>query len=344
MRRLTPILMILAPALLLTGGVVATEGGGSQPLAVPVEPIKDFDVVAKGEVIEHVFEIKNEGTSNLELTDVRPACGCTVADYDKSIAPGATGSIHTTVKTDHFAGPISKSIAVFTNDPANPKIQLVVKAKIKPYISMVPGFARYNYVQGEDSTPIYQNLWADDGTDVNIVSAKAPYPHLKVSYREATEEELNPKGKGKGKQWRFAFHLQTDSPVGALRDYVTIEVDHPKQRFLKIPISGFVRPRQHVTPPNVDFGNLESEGLPLRRTLHFTNFITDSIELTKVETDISGLQAEVTAGDRDPGYRFKLVLTLGPEMPKGRFVSTVKIHTTDEQNPIIELPVRGTIL
>ena len=344
MRRLTPTCMIFVAALALTGAVVATEGDGNQPLAAPVEPIKDFDVITKGEVIVHEFEIKNEGTAPLEITDVRPACGCTIARYDKTIAPGQIGRVKARVETDNFAGPISKSIAVFTNDNANPKIQLVVKAKIKPYIAMVPGFARYNYVQGEPSSPIYQNLWADDGTDVNVISAKAPYSHLKVSYREATEEEFDPKGEGKGKQWRFEFHLDPASPVGALRDYVEIKVDHPKQKVLKIPVSGFVRPRQHITPADVDFGNLESTGLPLRRTLHFTNFITDTIELTKIETDIDGLSAEIKSGDRDPGYRFKLVLTVGPEMPKGKFASTVKIHTTDEQNPIIELPVRGSIL
>lgn len=342
MRRLTPILVILVAMFSLGATVVAVEGDEKRPQAIPMEPIKDFEVVAKGELIVHEFEIRNEGTAPLELTEVRPACGCTVAEYDKVIAPGATGKVHAEVKTDNFAGPISKSIAVFTNDPDNAKIQLVVKAKIKPYIAMLPGFARYNYVQGEAVNPIYQNLWAADGSDVDVVSVKPPYPHLKVTYHEATEEELDPKGKGR--QWRFEFELDPNSPVGALRDYVEIRVDHPKQKVLKIPVSGFVRPRQHITPPNVDFGKLEGTGLPLRRTLHFTNFITDTIELTKIETGIDGLSAEVREGDRDPGYRFKLILTVGPEMPKGQFSSTVKIHTTDDQNPVIELPVKGVVL
>ena len=342
MRRLTPMLVILIAALTVTATVVAVEGDGNRPRAIPTEPIKDFEVVAKGEVIVHEFEIKNEGTAPLEITDVRPACGCTIANYDKVIAPGATGKIKATVKTDNFAGPISKSIAVFTNDPDNAKIQLVVKAKVKPYIAMLPGFARYNYVQGEPVAPIYQNLWSADGSDVKVLSVKPPYDHLKVTFHEATEEELDPKGKGR--QWRFEFILDPNSPVGALRDYVEIRVDHPKQKVLKIPVSGFVRPRQHITPANVDFGKLEGNGLPLRRTLHFTNFITDTIELTKIETGIAGLSAEVREGDRDPGFRFKLILTVGPEMPKGQFSSTVKIHTTDTQNPIIELPVKGSIL
>ena len=341
MRRFIPILVILA-ALVAAATIVTAEGEESRPRAVPTEPIKDFDVVAKGEVIVHEFEIKNEGSALLEITDVRPACGCTIAKYDKKIAPGATGKIKASVKTDHFGGPISKSIAVFTNDPDAPKLQLAVKANVKPYIAVVPGFARYNYVQGEPTSGIAQTLWATDGSEIEIVSVKAPYDHLTVDFREATEEERHPKGKGK--QWHLSFNLDSQSPVGALRDYVEIRTNHPQQKVAKIPISGFVRPRQHITPPDVDFGQLEGAALPLRRTLHFTNFITDTIELTQIETDLTGLSAEVLDADRDVGYRFKLVLTLGPEMPKGDFVSKVRIHTTDSQNPIIELPVKGTIL
>ncbi len=340
MRRVIPVLVILAVALAGTATAVAAQGSG--PRAVPTEPIKDFEVVPKGEVLVHAFEIKNEGTANLEITDVRPACGCTVANFDKVIAPGATGLVKARVKTDHFAGPIAKSIAVFTNDPENPKLQLVVKANVRPYIAVLPGFARYNYVQGESVGSIQQTLWADDGSDINILSVKPPYDHLEVTFREATEEERHPKGKGK--QWLLDFTLEDDSPVGALRDHVEIRLDHPKQKVAKIPISGFVRPRQHITPPKVNFGKLQGDALPLQRTLHFTSFITETIQLTGVETGIEGLSAEVVDSDRDIGYRFKLGLTLDPAMPRGEFSSTVKIHTTDAMNPIIELPVKGAIL
>ena len=348
MRRLIPVpkggkrYTVAILVAVMAGMALAAAAQDDGPRAVPTEPIKDFEIVPKGDVIVHEFEIKNKGTAPLAVTDVRPACGCTVANYDKVIAPGATGKVKATVKTDHFTGPIAKSIAVFTNDPQNPKLQLVVKAKVQPYVSVLPGFARYNYVQGESVGTIQQTLWADDGSEVNIVSVKPPYDHLQVNYREAKEDERHPKGKGK--QWLLDFTLAADSPVGALRDYVEIRIDHPKQKIAKIPISGFVRPRQHITPPKVDFGKLEGASLPLQRTLHFTNFITDTIELTEIETGIEGLSAQVVGSTRDVGYRFKLVLTLDPSMPRGDFSSTVKIHTTDEQNPIIELPVKGTIL
>lgn len=330
--RLPVILLVFALAL---------PAFAESPKAVPLEPIKNFDLVARGELLEHTFEIRNDGKTDLEISDVRPACGCTVAEFDKVIQPGKVGKIFARLDTTDFMGPISKSIAVFTNDTESPKLQLVIKAKVKPFIGADPGYARYIYVQGERVEPIGQTLWAEDGRDTKIVSVKAPYDHLKVSYRPATEEERHEKAEGA--QWRVEILLDKDAPIGALREYVEIVVDHPRQQVVRIPISGFVRPRQHVTPMELDFGKLQGDALPLRRTFHFTSFITDTIELPKVETGIAGMTAEVKDSDRQPGHRFKLMLNLGPDMPKGKFDTVVKIHTTDPQNPIVELPITGEI-
>ena len=67
--------------------------GRAPPVIDIVEKVKDFGVVAKGEKLQAVFEVRNTGQAPLEITQVRPTCGCTVADFDKTIAPGGTGKI-----------------------------------------------------------------------------------------------------------------------------------------------------------------------------------------------------------------------------------------------------------
>ena len=110
MRRAFDLLsLLLALSLLpLAAAPVSAEG---KPVALPLEPIKNFDIVAKGEVLEHSFEIRNDGVADLEISDVRPACGCTVAKFDRVVAPGAVGKVYAELDTSDFAGPISKSIA-----------------------------------------------------------------------------------------------------------------------------------------------------------------------------------------------------------------------------------------
>lgn len=339
-RRFISLSMVGLMFVLLVGTAVAEQDGGKATVQLE-QPIKDFETVAKGESLRHDFAIRNTGTVPLEITDVRPACGCTVARYDKTIAPGGVGYIKAEVDTADFNGPIAKTIAVFTSDQANPKLQLVMKADVKPYIGVSPGYARFNYVQGEPVGIIGQTIWAADGSDLEAVDVKVPFDYLKVTQRQPIDEERN--ADTDGKQVRIDIKLIADAPVGALRDYVEVTVNHPKQKLVKIPISGFVRPRQHVTPEKLDLGKLESASLPLQRTLVFTNFITDGIDLTKVETGNEALTAEINKVD-DTGHRFQVVLTVGPEMKKGNLNGTIRIQTTDSKNPVVEVPFSGTIL
>lgn len=336
------IIALLALCVVLTPLVAAVAQESSGPKAVAVEPIKEFDMIPKGEPISHAFEIRNEGSATLELTSVRPSCGCTVVNYDKTIAPGKVGLVRSKVDTANFAGPISKSIAVMTNDPKSPTIQLVVKATIKPYIGVEPGYARFIYVQGEAVQPITQTIWSEDGSDFKIVQAKTPFRFLTTKVREAKPEER--KADKPGTQWRVELHLDPQAQVGPLSKYLDVRVDHPKQQVVKIPVSGFVRPRQFVTPQKVDVGELQGSALPYRLSLAFTNFITAAIEVTEIDTGNEALNAEVRETGPKDGHRFEVRLTVGSEMPKGPFETVVKIHITDEKNPVVEVPIKGTII
>ncbi len=337
MRRFTIVLLAL-----VTVAAPMIAFGEGKPRALPLEPIKDFEIVPKGEKIHHTFEIKNDGDAPLELTDVKPACGCTVVEFDQFIQPGAVGRVKTTVETDNFDGPIAKTIAVFTNDPENPKIQLVVKAEVKPYLSVFPGYARYSYVQGEEIGVISQLLWAEDGQDLEILKVKSPYPHMKVVHHVATEQER--KGELPGKQWTFELHLDPYSPIGALRDYVEVITDHSQQKTVRIPLSGFVRPRQHVTPFELDLGVVDGEALPIKRVLAFTNFIKEGIEITEIDTGFKAIAIEADMVGQMDGHRFELMLTVDPAMPKGEFEGTIKLHITDEKNPVVKIPVKGKVI
>ena len=71
---------ILALAAVLLIAAAASAAG--TPKIVAAEPIKDAGTVAKGDKIVHDFAIRNEGDAVLEITNVQPACGCTVAEFD----------------------------------------------------------------------------------------------------------------------------------------------------------------------------------------------------------------------------------------------------------------------
>jgi hypothetical protein len=320
----------------------APAAGAAKPKAVAVEPIADLGTVAKGNSVNHDFIVKNDGTAPLEITQVQPACGCTVVSFDKSIAPGKTGIVHTVIDTSTFNGPIAKSVTVYTNDPDTPQIQLTIKAKVEPYIYVKPGYARYIVVQGEPQDgDIAQILWSSDGTPFDVLSVDSPLPSLKLSFREATEKERVPDIKGK--QWRVEMLLSNNAPVGPLANYVTVHTNHPLQKLVQIPISGFVRPVIAVTPPVADFGKIELKE-PLKKAILVRNFATESINVTGIENSLSLKGIDAKLEPVQAGREYQVRLTLRPELAKGPFNGKITVHTDSPKSPLIEVEIKGVVL
>ena len=332
--RRTAILAVLAAA---TIGTAAAQTGAG-PKVVPVEPVQDFGKLTAGDKATHAFTLRNDGTAALLLREVRSDCACAATSYDEAIAPGAAGEVRVALDTTDLTGPLSRTITVLTNDPATPSISLTIKAEIQPALVMRPGYARYIYVQQEVPGRIVQILYAGDGADFNVLSVKPPYPHLTASFREATAEERRPEGKGK--QWRVETVLSPDAPVGPLADWVEITTDHPRQKTVRLAVSGFVRPVIAVTPPNVDLGP-RNIAIPHLGSLTVQAFSTEEIPVTRVETDIKGLKLELKP--LVPGRKYQIGLALTPEMPKGEFRGKVRVHTASPKAPLLEVPISGRL-
>ncbi len=337
MQRQTKTVILALCAAFLVAGVLFAAG---KPKAVAVEPIKDVGVVPKGEKAIADFLIRNDGDAVLEITSVQPACGCTVAEYDKTVAPGKTGKVHAVVDTSTFSGPISKGVTVFTNDPDLPQLDLTLKVKVEPYISVKPGYARYITVQGEPlEGNIIQTLWAPDGTPMEVVKADSPWPYMTVTFHEATEAERLPDVKGK--QWKVEMKLSNDAKVGPLADYVTIHTTHPKQKIVQIPVSGFVRPILAVTPPVGDYGDIEIKEA-FTKSVIVKNFATEPIKLTSVDTSLKGVAAKIEP--LTDGREYTIKVTLDPSLPKGPFKGKLTLHTDSAKIPQLDVEIKGTVL
>lgn len=91
----------------------------------------EFGKVKEGDEISHVFKIKNEGTAELVITNVSPACGCTASDFTKTLAPGAEGIVKLSVKTARMNGPTERYADIISNDPAQPNLKIWVKMDVR---------------------------------------------------------------------------------------------------------------------------------------------------------------------------------------------------------------------
>jgi hypothetical protein len=311
----------------------------AQPRAVVVDPVEDVGAVSRGTKIEHRFEIRNEGDQDLTIREVQPACGCTVAEFDRTIAPGQVGSVAAVVDTSDFRGAIAKSVTVFTTDPDNARFNLTIKADVRMQIESRPGYARMIVVQGETTEAIRQWLWATEGPDLEIESVASPYPFLEVSHREATAVER--KSEGGDRQWLIDLRVAEDAPVGPIAANVVVHTNHPGQEEVKIPVSGFVRPVVSVKPRTANFGRLDLVE-PYSATLEVQNLGSGAITVLGASTDVSGAAAEVE--EVEAGKLYRVQVTLQPGMSSGPFSGKLQIETSSKQMPMVEVELSGTIL
>ena len=81
------------------------------------------------------FIFTNVGNEPLELTNVRPGCGCTAANYSKgAIAPGEQGYIEATYNPYNRPGAFNKNIRVTTNEP-----RFLENDKATPHMIFIKG-------------------------------------------------------------------------------------------------------------------------------------------------------------------------------------------------------------
>ena len=88
------------------------------PKIVCAEPTYHFGEMENAKDVEHTFILKNEGDLSLEIRQVRPSCGCTVANISqKTIPPGGQAEVITRLSLRGRQGPQHKTISVESNDP-----------------------------------------------------------------------------------------------------------------------------------------------------------------------------------------------------------------------------------
>ncbi|MDA3865307.1 MAG: DUF1573 domain-containing protein [Salinivirgaceae bacterium] len=108
------------------------EEMANAPKIVFEENTFDFNTITQGEVVEHKYTFKNEGKSDLIIRKVHASCGCTaIAPPKEAIKPGESSSIEMKFNSRGKLNRQHKTIRIYSNDPDNSVLTLVVKGEVK---------------------------------------------------------------------------------------------------------------------------------------------------------------------------------------------------------------------
>lgn len=310
-----------------------------------VDPLKDFGTVPKGEKLDWSFAIKNNGTSDLEILSVKPACGCTVADFDKIIKPGQTGKVTAHVDTTNFAGPISKSVTVETNDPTVPQAQLTISAIVKPYVEAFPaGFVRFNILQGEAEKKSLL-IYSEEEEPFEILQIASPQDWISAEVRKAEGADVQKLGRPGQNQYIVDITVGgPDSRIGPIAEKIRLKTNSKHQPDYQLSVSGLIRPAFRVEPKEVNFGEVAPSDAAATRTFKLRSNSLDAPEkfsVSSVESGIPGVTAAVKPTANKGEYEVTLQVT--GDAPAGALEGSVVVHTSAQGSPTVKVPVKGTV-
>jgi hypothetical protein len=96
-----------------------------------IETAHDFGDVKEGEVVKHVFKVKNVGTNPLMISKTDVSCGCTATDFThEPIPPNGEGQITVQFNTKGKEGIQKKNILIHSNGEVE-AVSISIAANVK---------------------------------------------------------------------------------------------------------------------------------------------------------------------------------------------------------------------
>ncbi len=235
------------------------------------EPTFDFGSRDASEVVSHTFELKNNGTSELVITAVRPACGCTAAQLDKSvIPPGGTSKLEAQLSLAGRTGEIQKPILINSNAPAYPAFYLAMKGVVRADFEFSPSILtiRKDSPAPAAASTILKSL---KNESFEILKAKSESGKLKVRWDKFPHENA----------FQITANLEDRFQPGQYKDKIVLETNHITRKQLEISVIIIVPAAISVAPLKIllDAGTSE----PVTRTIILKNPASESLQIERIE-------------------------------------------------------------
>jgi hypothetical protein len=227
----------LFAALVVVFGLGIGSCGESRPSFGPPridlsEKKYDAGRVRQGERVEHTFVLRNGGQRDLRVSRVRAACDCTASGIEDPLEPGAIGEIQVSLDTTGQFGNVTRTVAVFSNDPATPVVFLKVIADVDFDVAANPESLYVGRVRRGDEVHIPGRLALARGTEVVRVESPGAVAEARLA---AAQTDV-----GAWNELRLHIRVREQAPPGAFAEVVNIHTTSALTPILEVPVIGVV--------------------------------------------------------------------------------------------------------
>lgn len=301
------------------------DAAAHAPKLVCDEPAFDFGTMDNSQAVEHTFVLRNEGDLTLEITQVRPSCGCTVASIsERSVPPGGESRVTARLSLAGRTGPQHKAIVVESNDPQKPQFTLSLAGVAGVALDVQPPRVILGQVPAGTKPSASIQVTGSGTTPFSVASVAANTEQL-VATIETLEE---------GRVYKVNLEAREALSPGQFDAVVVIRTDHPQRPSIEVPVTFVVVGEVIVAPRELEFPAVSTE--PVTRYVIIRADAANPFQIERVETpdpSISVVIEPFGAG----GYKVQLNNVVASPALDG---AIVKIHTTLAGTPEIDVPLR----
>lgn len=295
-------------------------------------PTYDFGRVKAGDEIRKDFWFTNAGNGLLEVLKVRPACGCTTAgEHDKVVEPGKTGKIPIKLGTTNMAGPITKTVTVYTNcSGPEEMITLNIKGEVWQPVQLAPpsaSFGRLTTAQVQDGSQT-RKVTISNNTDkpAKLSIKESSNPAFKA---EIVEVET-------GKKFDLNVTAQGALTSGMVSAMLTVETGLEEVPSVTVPVSAYITAEVEVAPNRLSLPM--NRTAPLQRHLYINNNNANKpLKISDVATSNPALKHTLT--EVKPGTSFRITLDIPADYKIASTGDTVTFKTDNATVPTVTVPI-----
>lgn len=305
------------------------EAAAPAPKISFAEPVHEFGRLLSGGVFKHEFGFTNTGDSELVISNVVPSCGCTsLSEWTKNIPPGGKGTIPLEFNSAGMLGPVNRSVAIHSNDPAQPVALVMVSGTIWQPLEVHPSMALIQMpANGGQNFSTTLRLVNQTDTPLKLETPASSVPQFSARIEEVA----------KGKE----FHLIVDTvpplPPGDIQGIITIATSSKETPTLSIAALAIALPPIVVSPPQI-FLPATPPDFPEPYIFTISNHSEEKITVTDATCNAPG--SKVVLSEKTPGKEFELAVSFPSDLtaePGQTFLISAK--TSHATKPEISIPV-----
>ncbi len=308
---------------------------GPRPIIEIPKMRQDFGEVYERPKFEYTFAVRNRGKADLIISEVKPGCGCTVANFDKVIAPGAEGKIELVLDGTRVHGEFSKTAQVLSNDPEHPELTLTIAGNKVAFLNIVPDGVVY--LQGRYDEKVEKSV---------TITSNEKQPDFKVTkVTSDIDDKISYDVKPGAAKGEYVLHLEKKQEQAMSSSYgtVTIHTNSTNAPETKLQVQVMTKGNITVSPSSVNFGNVafaakDKQASPITRTVMVIKNSGEGLDLKDIKIDNPNFKA--TIAPVTPGKQFKVEVTFQPPLkrsPSQREIGELIINTNDPREPMVSV-------